>query len=53
MLIFADILIKETQLDQVNCAKVKYSHYIVYLKNVHPLKNITLEKYSSLKTSRP
>ena len=41
------------KLDQVNCAKVKYSHYIVYLKNLHPLKKITLEKYSSLKASRP
>ena len=24
-----------------------------YLKNIHPFKNITLKKYSSLKTSRP
>ena len=44
---------KKFKLDQVNCAKVKYSHYIVYLKNLHPLKKITLEKYSSLKASRP
>ena len=43
----------EFKLDQVNCAKVKYSHYKVYLKNLHPLKKITLEKYSSLKASRP
>ena len=42
-----------SKLDQVNCAKVKYSRYIVYLKNLHPLKKTTLEKYSSLKASRP
>ena len=36
-----DKIIKK--LDQVNCAKVKYSHYIVYLKNLHPLKKITLK----------
>ena len=44
---------KKWKLDQVNCAKVKYSHYIVYLKNLHPLKKITVEKYLSLKVSRP
>ena len=41
---------EETQLDQVNCAKVKYSHYIVYyiekcspLKKYHPWKIFFLE----------
>ena len=40
------------KLDQVNCVKLKYSDYEYTWKIFTPKKKSTLEKYSSLTTSR-